>query len=62
MAELNLGSDCAVYCLKRTSRFLNTSSLDYSFLEINKSDANFFLNYGYLINSTNIMKQTKDSV
>ena len=56
LAEFLLEKDYEVHGLKRRSSSFNTSRIDHLYQDPHESDANFFLHYGDLIDSTNIMK------
>ena len=56
LAELLLEKGYLVHGLKRRSSSFNTSRIDHLYQDPHEKDANFFLHYGDLIDSTNIMK------
>ena len=56
LAELLLEKGYEVHGLKRRSSSFNTSRIDHLYKDPHESDTNFFLHYGDLIDSTNIMK------
>ena len=56
LAEFLLEKDYEVHGLKRRSSSFNTSRIDHLYQDPHESDANFFLHYGDLIDSTNILK------
>ncbi len=56
LAELLLEKGYVVHGLKRRSSSFNTSRIDHLYQDPHEKDANFFLHYGDLIDSTNIMK------
>ncbi len=56
LAELLLEKGYEVHGLKRRSSSFNTSRIDYLYQDPHEKDAKFFLHYGDLIDSTNIMK------
>ena len=56
LAEFLLDKDYEVHGLKRRSSSFNTSRIDHLYLDTQESDAKFFLHYGDIIDSTNIMK------
>ena len=56
LAELLLQKGYEVHGLKRRSSSFNTSRIDNLYQDPHEEDANFFLHYGDLIDSTNIMK------
>ena len=59
LAELLLKKGYEVHGLKRRSSSFNTSRIDHLYQDPHEQDANFFLHYGDLIDSTNIMKLIK---
>ena len=59
LAELLLEKDYEVHGLKRRSSSFNTSRIDHLYQDPHEKDANFFLHYGDLIDSTNIIKLIK---
>ncbi len=59
LAELLLEKGYIVHGLKRRSSSFNTSRIDHLYQDPHQKDANFFLHYGDLIDSTNIMKLIK---
>ena len=56
LAELLLKKGYVVHGLKRRSSSFNTSRIDHLYQDPHEKDARFFLHYGDLIDSTNIMK------
>jgi len=56
LAELLLEKGYLVHGLKRRSSSLNTSRIDHLYQDPHEKDQNFFLHYGDLIDSTNILK------
>ena len=56
LAELLLKKGYIVHGLKRRSSSFNTSRIDHLYQDPHEKDAKFFLHYGDLIDSTNIMK------
>ncbi len=56
LAELLLEKGYEVHGLKRRSSSFNTSRIDHLYQDPHEKDAKFFLHYGDLIDSTNIMK------
>ena len=56
LAEFLLEKNYEVHGLKRRSSSFNTSRIDHLYQDPHESDTNFFLHYGDLIDSTNIMK------
>ncbi len=56
LAELLLEKGYEVHGLKRRSSSFNTSRIDHLYQDPHESNAKFFLHYGDLIDSTNIMK------
>ena len=60
LAQLLLEKGYEVHGLKRRSSSFNTSRIDYLYQDPHESDAKFFLHYGDLIDSTNIMKLIQD--
>ena len=56
LAELLLEKGYVVHGLKRRSSSFNTSRIDHLYQDPHEKDARFFLHYGDLIDSTNIMK------
>ena len=56
LAELLLKKGYVVHGLKRRSSSFNTSRIDHLYQDPHEKDAKFFLHYGDLIDSTNIMK------
>ena len=56
LAEFLLEKGYEVHGLKRRSSSFNTSRIDHLYQDPHESDANFFLHYGDLIDSTNILK------
>ena len=60
LAELLLRKGYEVHGLKRRSSSFNTSRIDHLYQDPHEKDANFFLHYGDLIDSTNIFKLIQD--
>jgi len=56
LAELLLKKGYEVHGLKRRSSSFNTSRIDHLYQDPHEKNANFFLHYGDLIDSTNIFK------
>ena len=56
LAELLLEKGYEVHGLKRRSSSFNTSRIDHLYQDPHESDPKFFLHYGDLIDSTNVMK------
>ena len=56
LAEFLLEKGYVVHGLKRRSSFFNTSRIDHLYKDPHEKDATFFLHYGDLIDSTNVMK------
>ena len=56
LAELLLQKGYIVHGLKRRSSSFNTSRIDHLYQDPHEKDAKFFLHYGDLIDSTNVMK------
>ena len=56
LAELLLEKGYEVHGLKRRSSSFNTSRIDNLYQDPHEEDPKFFLHYGDLIDSTNIMK------
>ena len=56
LAELLLKKNYVVHGLKRRSSSFNTSRIDHLYQDPHEKNANFFLHYGDLIDSTNIIK------
>ena len=56
LAEFLLKKGYEVHGLKRRSSSFNTSRIDHLYQDPHESDAKFFLHYGDLIDSTNIIK------
>ncbi len=56
LSEFLLEKGYEVHGLKRRSSSFNTSRIDHLYQDPHESDANFFLHYGDLIDSTNILK------
>ena len=56
LAELLLEKGYEVHGLKRRSSSFNTSRIDHLYQDPHENDPKFFLHYGDLIDSTNIMK------
>ena len=56
LAELLLKKGYEVHGLKRRSSSFNTSRIDNLYQDPHEENPNFFLHYGDLIDSTNIMK------
>ena len=59
LAEILLEKGYEVHGLKRRSSSFNTSRIDHLYQDPHESDPKFFLHYGDLIDSTNIMKLIK---
>ena len=56
LAELLIEKGYEVHGLKRRSSSFNTSRIDHLYQDPHEENTNFFLHYGDLIDSTNIMK------
>ena len=56
LAELLLEKGYIVHGLKRRSSSFNTSRIDHLYQDPHEKEAKFFLHYGDLIDSTNVMK------
>ena len=56
LAELLLEKGYIVHGIKRRSSSFNTSRIDKLYQDPHEKDQNFFLHYGDLIDSTNILK------
>ena len=56
LSELLLSKGYIVHGLKRRSSSFNTSRIDHLYKDPHEVDSNFFLHYGDLIDSTNIIK------
>ena len=56
LAELLLNKGYEVHGLKRRSSSFNTSRIDKLYQDPHAKDQTFFLHYGDLIDSTNILK------
>ena len=56
LAEMLLDKGYIVHGLKRRSSSFNTSRIDYLYQDPHEKDARFFLHYGDLIDSSNIIK------
>ena len=56
LAELLLEKGYEVHGLKRRSSSFNTSRIDHLYQDPHEKDPKFFLHYGDLIDSTNVMK------
>tara|TARA_B100000242_G_scaffold163682_1_gene116981 strand:- start:2011 stop:3129 length:1119 start_codon:yes stop_codon:yes gene_type:complete len=56
LAELLIEKGYEVHGLKRRSSSLNTSRIDHLYQDPHEKDTNFFLHYGDLIESSNIIK------
>ena len=56
LAELLLEKGYEVHGLKRRASSFNTSRIDHLYQDPHESNTNFFLHYGDLLDSTNIMK------
>ena len=56
LAEMLLNKGYIVHGLKRRSSSFNTSRIDYLYQDPHQKDARFFLHYGDLIDSTNIIR------
>ena len=59
LAELLLEKGYIVHGLKRRSSSFNTSRIDHLYQDPHEKDAKFFLHYGDLIDSTNVMEINK---
>ncbi|MEW5785493.1 MAG: GDP-mannose 4,6-dehydratase [Bacillota bacterium] len=56
LAEYLLKKDYEVHGIKRRASLFNTSRIDHLFNDSQKKDVNFFLHYGDLTDSTNIIR------
>ncbi|MDA9190736.1 GDP-mannose 4,6-dehydratase [Alphaproteobacteria bacterium] len=56
LAELLLEKNYEVHGLKRRASLLNTDRIDHIFKDIHSTDLNFFLHYGDLTDSTNLIR------
>ena len=60
MAELLIEKGDIVHGLKRRSSSFNTSRIDHLYQDPHEKNTKFFLHYGDLIDSTNIIKLIQD--
>ena len=56
LAELLLNKNYEVHGIKRRASSFNTSRIDHLYKDKHKEDVNFFLNYGDLTDSTNLIR------
>ena len=56
LAEFLLEKNYEVHGIKRRSSSLNTQRIDHLYVDPHKNEVNFFLHYGDLTDSTNIIK------
>mgnify|MGYP001235962368 CR=1 FL=1 len=56
LAELLLGKGYEVHGIKRRSSSLNTERIDHLYQDPHEKNANFFLHYGDLVDSTNLIR------
>jgi GDPmannose 4,6-dehydratase len=56
LAEFLLGKDYEVHGIKRRASSFNTSRIDHLYQDPHNSDARFFLHYGDLTDSTNLIR------
>ncbi len=56
LAEFLLGKDYEVHGLKRRASSFNTDRIDHLYRDPHESDVNFFLHYGDLTDSTNLIR------
>lgn len=60
LAEFLLNKNYAVHGVKRRSSLLNTDRIDHLYQDPHEKDRNFFLHYGDLTDSTNLIRLIKD--
>ena len=60
LAELLLSKGYEVHGLKRRSSSFNTSRIDHIYEDFHKEDARFFLHYGDMTDSSNLIRLVKD--
>jgi len=60
LAEFLLGKGYIVHGIKRRSSSFNTERIDHIYQDPHKNNSKFFLHYGDLIDSTNILRLIKD--
>ena len=60
LAELLLKKGYEVHGLKRRSSSFNTSRIDHIYEDFHKEDARFFLHYGDMTDSSNLIRLVKD--
>ncbi len=56
LAELLLNKNYEVHGIKRRSSYFNTARIDHLYKDKHKEDVNFFLHYGDLTDSTNLIR------
>ena len=56
LAELLLNKNYEVHGIKRRASSFNTSRIDHLYKDKHKEDVNFFLHYGDLTDSTNLIR------
>ena len=60
LAELLLNKNYEVHGIKRRASSFNTSRIDHLYKDKHKEDVNFFLHYGDLTDSTNLIRIIQD--
>jgi GDPmannose 4,6-dehydratase len=60
LAELLLEKGYEVHGVKRRSSLFNTDRIDHLYVDKHESDVNFFLHYGDLTDSTNLIRLVKE--
>lgn len=60
LAEFLLNKDYEVHGVKRRSSLFNTDRIDHLYQDPHEKDRNFFLHYGDLTDSTNLIRLIKD--
>ena len=60
LAELLLGKGYEVHGLKRRSSSFNTGRIDHIYIDPHEKNQNFFLHYGDLTDSTNLIRIIKE--
>src|SRR6202012_4050048 len=61
LAELLLGKGYVVHGVKRRSSSFNTERVDHLYQDPHKSGANFFMHYGDLTDSTNLIRLVQET-
>src|SRR3978361_578138 len=61
LAELLLGKGYEVHGVKRRSSSFNSERIDHLYQDPHKSGANFFLHYGDLTDSTNLIRLVQET-